>query len=106
MAKSRTLKELDEVVAWMQQILAAQQIDGPWLSPAQAAPILGVNRNWILREIHVAEQQRIQRKPSDLRLGVHYRDVRDPSTSKPCWKVNFQEFQKILAIPPDQRKIG
>jgi|GEM_PF-849605 len=100
------IEQQDETIAWMRQVLATQQIDGPWVSPDVAATLLCVSRHRVMNEIQSAEVQRANRQSGDLAYGQHYRNVQDPIASRPTWQVNFVEFKKILDIPPDRRKFS
>lgn len=98
------LEALKAKVDWMEQILKANGVEGPWLTPPRAAPILGVSRDKILAEIKNAEYRRANRKPSDLTYGTHYRNVADPGAEVPAWQVHITEFAEFLKIPPEERK--
>lgn len=115
MAEQLNLKDLKAIVeqqgvaiAWMQQVLATQQIKGPWVSPAKAAELLGVSRDRIMQEVGAAEACRAIQEKHDLAYGQHYRNIQDPSVSgeRATWQINFVEFQGILNTPPDRRNLG
>ena len=100
------LARLEAQQKWVSRVLEAYGIRGVWLSPAKAAALLGVGRDRIIAEIERAEQARVLKRPSDRRYGQDYRNVQDPADSeKPTWKVNITGFDRILAIPPDERKV-
>ncbi|PSB00837.1 hypothetical protein [Merismopedia glauca] len=96
----KRIQVLEQKIEWMSQILAAHRIDGPWLSPAKAAPILGVSRQHLIAEIQQAQLQ----KNSDLKCGIHYRHKGKAGAIRPSWQINVVEFAKVLAIPPQYRK--
>lgn len=99
------LKTLEAEHAWIRQMLEAFGLEGPWLSPAKAATALGLSRDRIMDEIELAEQYRIKNKRGDVVYGRHYRNIQNPLTSvKAAWQVNVVEFQKVLEIPPDERR--
>lgn len=100
------LERLEIQHKWVARVLEAYGIRGVWLSPAKAAPLLGVGRDRIVAEIERAEQARALGQPSDLRYGHDYRNIQDPALSeKATWQVNVTGFDRVLAIPPDERKI-
>lgn len=100
------LARLEAQQKWVSRVLEAYGIRGVWLSPAKAAALLGVGRDHIIAEIERAEQARTLKCPSDLRCGHDYRNVQDPTNSeKPTWQVNITGFDRVLSIPPDERKV-
>jgi hypothetical protein len=115
-AKQLTLVELAAKIAqleaaqeWMQQLLEAQGIKGPWLSPAKAAAIIGVSRDRIMDEIEAAERLRAIGKRGDVLYGIHYRNIaniHDPSVESSTWQIHVVKFAEIMTIPPEQRKVG
>ncbi|MBE9178653.1 hypothetical protein IQ268_08780 [Oculatella sp. LEGE 06141] len=103
---NQRLALLEAQQEWITAILQAYGIQGVWLSPGKAASILGVTRDRIMGEIRRAERLRAVRKRGDCLYDVHYRDDRDPEEGvEPVWKANIIEFRKLLAIPPDERKL-
>jgi hypothetical protein len=101
----RRLARLETQQRWINRVLEAYGIKGLWLSPAKAASLLGVGRDRLISEIERAEYARANRKPSDLHYGTHYRNIQDPKESaKPTWQVHIAEFDKIISLPPDERK--
>lgn len=103
---TRKLAVLEAQQEWVTAVLQAYGIQGVWLSPAKAASILNVSRDRLMGEIHRAERLRVKKKKGDCLYDVHYRDDRDPEEGvEPVWKVNIIEFRKLLAIPPDERKV-
>ncbi|MEB3356473.1 MAG: hypothetical protein VKK04_07080 [Synechococcales bacterium] len=102
---SKRLTVLETQQRWVRRVLETYGIRGLWLSPGKASPLLSVGRDRIIAEIERAEKLRALGRKGDLIYGVHYRNVQDPENSaKPTWQVHIVEFEKILAIPPDQRK--
>ncbi|MDA0267517.1 MAG: hypothetical protein O2890_04230 [Cyanobacteria bacterium] len=100
------LARVENQQLWMNRVLESYGIRGTWLSPAKAAPLLGVGRDRIVAEVERAEQARVLGQPSDLRYGHDYRNVQDPALSeKPTWQINVTGFDRVLAIPPDERKV-
>lgn len=120
MAKSLTLADLlaeiealklkyaqiEERQRWVERVFETYGIKGLWLSPAKAAPLLGISRDRIMTEIERAEQLRVTQKPCDLSYGTHYRNIQDPDVGQATWQVHVANFDQILAIPPEQRKVG
>ncbi|MBW4619297.1 MAG: hypothetical protein KME17_08050 [Cyanosarcina radialis HA8281-LM2] len=100
MSIEQRVRVLEQKVEWMSQILSAHSIDGPWLSPAKAAAILGVSRHRLIEEIQQAQLE----KNTDLKCGIHYRHKGKVGAVRPSWQVNVVEFAKLLAIPPQHRK--
>lgn len=90
---------------WISRILESQGIKGSWLSPKEAASLLGVSRDRIIAEIERAEKLRALNKKGDLVYGKHYRNIQDPEAERPTWQVHIAEFDRVLAIPPDERKL-
>nr|WP_290223998.1 hypothetical protein [Trichocoleus desertorum] len=112
MTAKLTLAELNqrlEIVEaqqqWFSRVLETYGIRGLWLSPGKAAPLLGVSRDRIMAEIERAERMRATNQKGDLIYGAHYRNIGDPESELPTWQVHVAEFEKLLAIPPDQRKL-
>lgn len=101
----KQLQQLRELVSWQGRILEAHGVPGPWLSPAKAAPLLGVSRDRVMDEIRLAEQLRLNGKKSDLSYGVHYRNIGMADSQSPTWQVHLGKFGELLAIPPEQRKV-
>jgi hypothetical protein len=87
-------------------VMAAHGIRSQWLSPSKAAIILSTNKKRLYEEIESAERLRVQKKKGDCTYGVHYRNDQTVNSSEPTWKVNVLTFGDVLAIPPDQRKLG
>lgn len=100
------VEPLEEMVAWMGEVLATQNISGPWVSPEVAARLLCVSRDRVMAEITAAENQRANEQQSDLTYGTHYRNIQDPQASRPTWQVNFVKFGEVLQIPPDRRRLS
>lgn len=90
---------------WINRVLESQGIRGSWLSPKEASPLLGVSRDRIIAEIERAEKLRTFNKKGDLTYGKHYRNIQDPEAERPTWQVHVAEFDRVLAIPPDERKL-
>jgi hypothetical protein len=105
-ATNARLDQLEERQRWIERVFETYGIKGLWLSPAKAAPLLGVSRDHIMCEIERAEKLRHQNKRGDLVYGRHYRNIQDPQAEQSTWKVHVANFDAILSIPPDQRKIG
>jgi hypothetical protein len=91
-----------ELEARVRLIEAVTGINGPWLSPAQAAKILPISRDRILSEIQAAEQKRGARKTSDLIYGEHYFNTSD-SGERPSWKIHCTKFWAIVRKPAEER---
>ena len=70
----------------------------PWVTPQDAATILFTSRGTIMSEIRRADDCRITNKPSDLKWGVHYRKL------GANWQVNPAELNKVIFLPPEQRR--
>jgi len=97
--------QLEERQRWLERVFEAYGIKGLWLSPAKAAPLLGISRDRIMSEIERGERMRITGKKSDLIYNIHYRNIQDPEVEQPTWQVHVANFDQILAIPPEQRKV-
>lgn len=74
----------------------------PWLSPEQAAAVLGVSRDSIVRDIRRAEEFRLAGKKSDFQFGIHYRQKR-ANAKTPRWQVNVLKWREVMAIVPEKR---
>jgi len=105
-ALKRRYAQLEERQRWVERVFETYGVKGLWLSPAKAAPLLGVSRDRIMSEVERAERMRIVNKAGDLKYNVHYRNIQDPSVEQPTWQVHVANFEQILAIPPEQRKVG
>jgi hypothetical protein len=106
MNTKQILLQLKADIEWMRELLAAQGVNGPWLTPNEAAPILGISRDRIMDEIEAAEYARINRKKSDLIYSEHYFNAQNPHDTKiqrATWKIHFQKFGKVIQLPPEQR---
>lgn len=97
--------QLEERQKWGERVFESYGIRGLWLSPAKAAPLLGVSRDRIMTEIDLAEKLRIAKRPGDAQYGVHYRNIQDPGVEQSTWQVHIANFDRLLMIPPDQRKV-
>ena len=98
-------QELETVLAeqkWMREILALQGVVGPWLTPNETARVTGRGRDAIMRDINTAEEKRALEQKWPLKYAVGYRNDGDPSKGNNTWKINLPEYQKFIAIPPDQ----
>jgi hypothetical protein len=105
---NQELSRIKAELEWMREVLAANRFDGPWLSPTEAAALIGVSHDRILAEITAAERLRHSNKKSDLIYGEHYFNAINPhntKSSKPTWKVHFLKFGQVIKNPPEQRKI-
>ncbi|MEO0985977.1 MAG: hypothetical protein AAFY20_10545 [Cyanobacteria bacterium J06639_14] len=69
----------------------------PWVSPQQAATLMGVSRSRITSEIEKAEYARINGLKFDLVWGDHYRK------NGSNWQISPVEFEAIIFQPPEQR---
>jgi hypothetical protein len=69
----------------------------PWVSPQQAAKLMGVSRSRITSEIEKAEYARIHRLQYDLVWGTHYRK------NGSNWQINPVDFEAVIFQPPEQR---
>jgi len=97
--------QLEERQKWVERVFESYGIRGLWLSPAKAAPLLGVSRDRIMTEIELAEKFRIAKKSGDVHYGIHYRNIQDPGVEQSTWQVHIAHFDRLLMIPPDQRKV-
>jgi hypothetical protein len=105
----RELLLVQTELEWMREVLSANRFEGPWLSPADAAPLIGVSHDRILAEITAAERLRLLKKKTDLVYGEHYFNAlnpHNPKTTKPTWKVHFLKFGEVLKRPPENRLIS
>ncbi|EKQ70265.1 hypothetical protein OsccyDRAFT_0543 [Leptolyngbyaceae cyanobacterium JSC-12] len=96
---------LEAKVEWLESVLfVSLGSQGPFLSPKQAAPLLGVCSDWIIDEVKLAEAIRAIGEKPHLEYGKHYIDAQSSVGGVARWKVNVPEFNKFLGLPPDQRK--
>lgn len=100
MTTERRIKALEQQVAELQQLLESQGIS-IWQSPAKAAPVLGVSRDFLIQQI---KKSRLNPRHSDLKNGIHYRSAASPGAIRPTWQINVIRFQEILAIPAEKRR--
>lgn len=106
---SNQVNQLQTDVEWIRQLLEVQGVSGPWLTPNEAAPILGVSGDRIKDEIEAAEYARINSKKSDLIYGEHYFNAQNPHDTRiqrPSWKIHFQKFGTVIKRPTEQRTIN
>lgn len=102
----KRIEALETELQWMRQMLELCGIRGPWFSPQKTSALLGISRSRVMLEIEMAEKRRALNKPSDAVYGVHYRNIQHPTESiHATWQVNIFEFDKLLSIPPDARKL-
>jgi len=80
---SKELAQVRAELEWIRQVLAANRFEGPWLSPPDAAALIGVSADRILSEIKAAERLRQARKKSDLIYGEHYFNAMNPHVVTP-----------------------
>jgi hypothetical protein len=97
------IDRLEAEQAWFRRVLETYGIRGLWMSPAKAAPLLGVSMDKIKGEIHRAERKRALKQSCKLLYGVHYRNLQDEEAQDPTWQVHVAEFDRFLSIPPDER---
>lgn len=100
--QAQTIERLN----WIERVFETYGIKGLWLSPAKAAPLLGISRDRIMTEIERAETMRATGKRGDLIYATHYRNIQDIEAEQPTWQVHVANFDQVLAIPPDRRKVG
>lgn len=93
-------------IEWIERVFETYGVKGLWLSPAKASPLLGISRDRIMTEIDRAEAMRIAGKRGDLAYGTHYRNIQDPIVEQPTWQIHVANFDQVMVIPPDKRKIG
>lgn len=92
------IKELKAQVAHLVRIHQALGLPtSPWVSPQQAAQLMGTSRSRVQSEIDKAEHARIHDIAYDLTWGQHYRK------NGQHWQVNPVEFEAIIFLPPEQR---
>jgi hypothetical protein len=93
--------EVEALKAQVKQLVQTHRALGlptsPWVSPQQAAQLLGTSRTRITAEIERAEYARIHGLSYDLVWGTHYRK------NGQHWQVNPVEFEAIAFLPPEQR---
>jgi hypothetical protein len=99
----KRIERLEAQQQWVNRVLEAYGIRGLWLSPAKAAPLLGVSRDRIMAEIDRAESLRKSQKPGDVLYGTHYRNIQEVDVKIPTWQVHVANLDAVLAIPPDCR---
>ena len=92
------VKALEAVVNRLAQNQKALGLPiSPWVSPQQAAKLMGVSRSRITSEIDKAEHGRINGVKYDLLWGIHYRK------NGSNWQVSPVEFEAVIFQPPEQR---
>lgn len=92
------VKALEAVVARLVQTHRALGLPvSPWVSPQQAATLMGVSRSRITGEIDKAEHARINGGKYDLLWGTHYRK------NGSNWQVSPVEFEAVIFQPPEKR---
>jgi hypothetical protein len=93
--------EFEALKAQVQLLLQTHRALGlptsPWVSPQQAAQLIGSSRARITSEIERAEYARVTGQKYDLLWGTHYRK------NGANWQVNPVEFEAIVFQPPEQR---
>lgn len=75
----------------------------PWLTPAEAAKILGISRDRLITEIQQAEQARLRRQKYPFTYGKHYRNIADANGHRPTWQLNLGQAELYFRLPPEQR---
>lgn len=100
------LLQNEKRLSWIERVFESYGIRGLWLSPEKAAPLLGISRDRIMLELSRAENARANHRKSDLVYGTHYRNIQDVMGDRPSWQVQVASFDKILQIPPEQRKVS
>jgi hypothetical protein len=92
------LEALEQQVKRLEQNQRALGLPtSPWVSPQQAATLMGTSRTRITGEIERAEYARIHGLKYDLVWGTHYR------RNGQHWQVNPVEFESVIFLPPEQR---
>ncbi|HEY9762374.1 MAG TPA: hypothetical protein V6D07_07600 [Trichocoleus sp.] len=99
---ARDLKsEVEALKAQVQRLVQTHRALGlptsPWISPQQAAQLMGVSRSRINSEINRAEYARINKLKYDLVWGTHYRK------NGQHWQINPVEFEAVIFQPPELR---
>jgi crotonobetainyl-CoA:carnitine CoA-transferase CaiB-like acyl-CoA transferase len=75
----------------------------PWLTPAEAAKILGISRDRLITEIQQAEQARLGRSKYPFIYGKHYRNIADANGNRPTWQINLAQAEQYFRLPPELR---
>ncbi|PSN16261.1 hypothetical protein C7293_03380 [filamentous cyanobacterium CCT1] len=93
--------EVEALKAQVQRLVQTHRALGlptsPWVSPQQAAQLMGTSRSRIQDEIAKAEYARATGQKYDLLWGNHYRK------NGQHWQVNPVEFEAVVFLPPEQR---
>ncbi|MBD1914602.1 MULTISPECIES: hypothetical protein [Cyanophyceae] len=93
--------EFKALKAQVEQLVKVHQALGlptaPWVSPQQAAQLMGTSRSRVQAEIDKAEHARIHGIAYDLTWSTHYRK------NGQHWQVNPVEFEAVIFLPPEQR---
>lgn len=105
-ALTQKCAQLEERQRWIERVFESYGVKGLWLSPGKAEPLLGVSRARIVQEIDRAEAMRMKGLKGDLEYGEHYRNIQDPNVDKASWQIHIANFDAVLRIPPDRRRVG
>ena len=100
------IKQLEERLNWLETVIKAFGLPtGRWMPPADAAKIIGCQRDKLVAEIESAESIRLKGGNPDLVYGLHYMNIARVSSSRDYWVVNAIEFSKVFGgTPPEKRK--
>jgi hypothetical protein len=95
------------------------QVQGPWLTPTQAAKLTPLSRRRCMSEIAIAEQNRKARKKTDLIYGVHYWNslfpfdlipevgtIEDNGKAKNAWQIHYKKFWDVVSQPLENRNLS
>lgn len=102
------VRQLEEQVQEMTALLAQIQ-PAAFISPAQAAPLLGISRDTLIAKIHRAEELRQNGLPPELRYGIHYQAKSESmiGTLGVRWQVNVAEWKRLKrSVSPENRIVG
>lgn len=75
-----------------------------WLSPEEAAKILGCKRDKIRSEILRAEEARRRGEKHDVVFGVHYTNMAAPKSGKSLWRVDPIKLREVMILTPPENR--
>ena len=91
LTQNERIANLEKRLTLLEQRLAVLGVPiERWITPNQAAKLIGVSRTIIMREIRKAEYARIFKIRYDLKYGKHYRKVGEN------WQVCDRDFKAII----------
>ncbi|MBW4490775.1 MAG: hypothetical protein KME12_23625 [Trichocoleus desertorum ATA4-8-CV12] len=95
---------------WMKRVFQVYGINGPWVSPQQAADLSCISREGVMWHVRRAERFRELKRDCECKYGIHYRQIPKTKDDQPrintAWQIHVIEFEKLLAVPQDNLKAG